>query len=217
MSIRNALCVAVIFFMGVSTATAMTVISQLSVSVPVQATPWGPVTVTLPQFDQSMFPNYELQEVCFTLDGVADSHVDVTAIENTNIVEGDVGAFIQATNFSTGSLSLNAIPSGTFAPPVLALSATDVMSFDLTGTDSDSLLLNSGLAPYIGTGTVTADLSAVGTNSSRTAGGNFELVQETTASATLTIEYKGVLVPEPSSSLLALAGLGIFLGIARRK
>ena len=188
MRIRNALCVAAIFLMGVSTANGMTVISQLSVSVPTQATPWGPTTVSLPQFDPAMFPGYELQEVCFNLEGMAESHIDVTAVENTSILNGDVGAFIQATNFSTGTLSLNAIPTGTFAPPVLSLTAPNSIEFDLAGTDTDSLLLNSALAPYIGTGNVTADLSAVGTNSVQTAVGNFELVQETTASGIFTIE-----------------------------
>lgn len=197
-------------------AFAAPVISELTVSVPLQATPWGPVTVTLPQFDQGMYPGYELQEVCFILEGTADSDVSVTAVESTTILSGDVGAFIQATNFSAGTLTLNAIPSGSFAPPALTMTSGQVANYDLTGTDTDSILLTSGLAAYIGTGTITADLTAVGTNSVQTAGGNYDLSQTTTASGTLKVQYKGILVPEPNSMVLALGGF-LLLGLRVRK
>lgn len=179
----------------------------------------GAQTVTLNQFDAAAFPNYELTEVWLTLEGAAETAITVTAVGDVSVPGGPIGANIEAFNFSAGpaTLSLNALPGGTF-PAVNLLSGVVDGPNQFSGSDTDTAVLTGAdLATFIGSGTFSADVSANGFfDAGQLTGGNIDTSQETTASGTLTIQYKGELVPEPTSiTLMMIAGLGL-LGFTRK-
>ena len=194
------------------------VIDEFSQSVDLTDTPWA-TTVSLPQYNPADYGGSVLAEIMFTLDGEAESSVDLTAITDSSVLQGEVGAIVTAKN-STLGLELNALPMGTYAPPTIpVLSGSTTTLADVSGMDIDMEVLNgSSMDPYIGTGSFTVDLDAIGSSSQALAGGNVDVSQRTQALAVLTVQYKvEEVVPEPAAATMALfAVLGI-MGFRRRR
>lgn len=194
-------------WIAVGTANAqLIVIDSFSELVDLTDTPWS-TTVTLPQYDPAAYGGSVLAEIMFTLDGEAESNVNLAAVTNSSVIEGEVGAVVSATN-STLGLELNALPMGQYAPPTISVAAGQTTTLaDVSGMDTDMVTyVGSEMDPYIGSGTFTVDLAAVGSAFQRTAGGNLDASQRTRALAELTVQYKvEEIVPEPSSSTIALA------------
>lgn len=193
------------------------VIDEFSESVDLSSTPWDTV-ISLPQYNPDNYGGSVLEEIMFTLDGEASSTVDLTAITESNVLEGDVGAFLTATNTDLG-LSLNALPRGTYAPPIITAAAGSTTTLaNVTGQDQDMLTLSGpDMDPYIGSGSFTVDLNAIGTASQSLAGGNLDVSHRTQAFGVLTVQYKvGEIVPEPTSISMLVFGLLGLAGFRRR-
>jgi|GEM_PF-4253134 len=203
---------------GSLTNAQLVVVDQFSESVNLTDTPWE-TTVSLPQYDPAEYGGSVLAEIMFTLDGEAVSTVDLTAVTASNVLEGEVGALVSASNSSLG-LQLNALPMGIYAPPVIDVAPGDNTTLaNVSGMDTDMLtLVGSEMTPYIGSGNFTIDLEALGTASQRLAGGNLDVSQRTQANAVLTVQYKvEEIIPEPATGTMALFGVLGLLGFRRRK
>lgn len=201
---------AALTLLAVGTANAqLIVIDSFSELVDLTDTPWS-TTVTLPQYDPAQYGGAALAEIMFTLDGEAESGVNLAAVTDSSVAEGEVGAIVSATN-STLGLELNALPMGNYAPPIINVAAGETTTLaNVSGMDIDMVtLVGADMSPYIGDGSFTVDLAAVGSAFQRTAGGNLDVSQRTQALAELTVEYKIVPEPEASSIALAFALLGL--------
>ena len=193
------------------------VIDQFSQSMGLTDTPWA-TTVSLPQYDPAEYGGSVLAEIMFILDGEAVSSVDLTAVTPSNVIQGEVGALVSATN-STLGLQLNALPMGTFAPPIIDVAAGVTTTLaNVSGVDDDMVtLVGAEMDPFIGSGSFTVDLEALGTSSQSLAGGNLDVSQRTQASAVLTVQYKvAEIVPEPATGTMAIFGILGLLGFRRR-
>lgn len=198
-----------------SNAQELIVVDQFSESVDLTDTPWD-LTISLPQYNPADYGGSVLAEIMFTLNGEAVSTVDLTAVTDSNVLEGEVGAIVSASNSSLG-LQLNALPMGIYAPPTIDVPAGETTTLaDVAGMDTDMItLVGSEMTPYIGDGEFTIDLGALGTSSQSLAGGNLDGSHRTQANAVLTVEYK--IVPEPATGTMIAFGLLGLLGFRRRK
>lgn len=174
-----------------------------------ESTPWA-TTFDVPLYNGSL----PLAEVMITLNGTAESDLDITATGgDVTVLVGEVGAFINANSPGVG-LDINAIPNGVFAPPAIVVPGGTTESLvDVSGSDADMDTFTGSPAvdPYVGVGTFPVDVSAIGTQTLTTSGGNQDSSQTTVATATLTVQYK-VMIPEPTSlSLVALGLAGAFI------
>ena len=196
------------------------VIDQFSESVDLTDTPWAQ-TVTLPKYNPADYGGSVLAEIMFTLDGEAESNVDLTAVTDSSVLEGEVGAIVTASNSNLG-LELNALPMGTYAPPAIAVAAGSTTTLaDVSGMDTDMVtFVGEAMAPYTGEGTFTVDLSALGSSFQKLAGGNVDVSHRTRALADLSVIYKvAEVVPEPNarSQAIMLFGLLGICGFRRRR
>ena len=197
---------ALVMLIAAGTASGqLIIIDEFSELVDLTDTPWS-TTVTLPQYDPADYGGSVLAEIMFTLDGEAESSVDLIAVTDSSVAEGEVGAIVSATN-STLGLELNALPMGEYAPPIINVAAgASTTLANVSGMDVDMVTLSgTDMDPYIGSGEFTVDLTAVGSAFQRTAGGNLDVSQRTRALAELTVQYKvEEIVPEPSTSSIAM-------------
>ncbi|MGA2324632.1 MAG: PEP-CTERM sorting domain-containing protein [Sedimentisphaerales bacterium] len=91
-------------------------------------------------------------------------------------------------------------------------SGTTVATF--TPSDSEVLLYNSGLASFIGTGSLTFGLVSDAYTALQTTGGNMASSMSTTGQAGVIVAYNYTPIPEPAT--VCLLGLGV-LSLIRRK
>jgi len=212
----GAIGIALAAMANLAAAQTLTVLETKTCEFPVSLTDWQS-SCQIDFYDG----NRTLEEVMITLDGGADSDVTITAGTDANVERGEVGADINASwSISGQNLSLNALPTGDFAPPAFTVPGGTVEAVaDISGTDQDMLIetgaTNPNVAIYNGTGTFTVDVAATGFIDARIRGGNNTTEQATDAFATLTVQYKGT--PEPNGSLMAtFAFLGL-VGFRRRR
>jgi PEP-CTERM motif-containing protein len=216
---KTAMCVVMALVFVTGTAMGGVVFSD-SDSVPVQSTNFDEApdvtSVTLSKYLGAA----TITKVVITLDASVEGTIK---FENEDAVEADVVAKLQAVVDVDGGLLS--------ATPAVDKSELDVAAYDgttdflgvsgrthasLSGSDSDSVTLTGGaMAPYLGAGTVTFDVDALGT-SFASGPGNISSQFITDAGAVVTIEYYSEEggVPEPGA--MALMGLGL-AGLARRK
>lgn len=201
---------------GTVNAQALTVLETHTCTFPTTLTSWES-TCQIDFFDG---PGV-LEEVMVTLDGGAESDVIIAAVTDANVDRGEVGADITASwSISGQNLSLNALPTGDFAPPAFTVAGGVTQTVaDINGTDQAVLTQtgasNPAVSLYNGTGTFDVDVAANGFIDARIRGGNNSTEQKTDAFATLTVQYKGT--PEPSGSLMAGFALLGLVGFRRRR
>jgi hypothetical protein len=179
---------------------------------------------TLPLFDPSLGT---LTKVTLTLD--ASTSAGTIAWDNEALVSTDITLGIGAEVTAVGLAGITAV-----AVPLQTDSATGIDadndgaadfigtdSFSVvggSGSDSDSDMLTSGLAPYIGLGTFDVDVSAVVETFLSTTGGfgPIDPVPGTT-DGTVTVTYEYTTAPEPLAAVLLASGLAGLLTAARRR
>ena len=206
--------------MATAASAQLTVLETHTCTFPVTLTSWQS-SCQVDLYDGSGV----LEEVMVTLDGGAESELTLEnqSGSNATVLDGFVGANIAAAwTISGQNLSLNALPTGTFAPPSLTIPGNSTTTLaDVSGTDTD-MLTNNGVANpavtiYNGTGTFTVDVNADGVLSNLISGGNVALDQDTEAFATFTVQYKGTPEPNLSPSLLSAFALAGIAGFRRRR
>lgn len=226
--IKYALVVLSIAMLGFQSAFAETVSVTYTATMDRTATPWGVTTfpfsqpeeiLQLPLFNPDDFPTWEsLDAVCLQLDGVVDTEITITAINDVAVNTGTVGASIDA-DFSNGmtTLSLNVLPGGSYPAVNLFAGMTDGPRM-ISGTDTDSTELTTGFEDFVGAGVFDVIVSALGSSIFDTTGGNVDPLQLTDASAVVSVTYKGTaIVPEPSTGILGILAFAGITAMGRRR
>jgi hypothetical protein len=186
------------------------------------------VTFSIPQFDPSLGT---LTSVEFDLDSsfkstltaqatslnqrITQAFVDPTVLlsapDHSTLISDALGwiNFVGSGPSGTGSLAIPLVPPG----PVYASSQTLA--------NSDSLVLSTGLSPYIGLGNANLPFSATVPNATLSVhGSNNTITMETVATVGLTVTYRYAAgaIPEPGTlALLAAAAVGIVVCVRRRR
>jgi hypothetical protein len=194
-------------------------------SISLQSTNWGPLTLSLTQFDSSLGT---LNSVTFTLSGNVEGSAGAESLDaSPSTVTLDLGAAIEADIAGLGSSGVADITINPVNSQTIGLTAFDgtidfagtsgVDTGTVTGSDSNFATYASGLAPFIGGGTFDVDLSADGEFSGSGAG-NLVTRSNTSASASITVlyDYTPAVIPLPASALLLLGGLGGLAMVRRR-
>lgn len=191
--------------------------------VSLSSTNWSD-TVAVSQFDTALGT---LTGVTFTLEGEVDGSFSVESLDAAPAtVTASLGARIEAGHATLGSLGV-VLP---VADASFALSAFDG-TIDFAGTsgtagtgnatDMVSSTLTSGLDPFLGTGTISFDVTAEGASTGSGAG-NLITQFATNAAAAVTVVYEYTAapvaaVPLPAGLPLLLTGLGALAVLRRRK
>lgn len=141
---------------------------------------------------------------------IEDPTIQLNAPDSSTLINNTLG-WITLVGTPTAPASGSArirIPKLPLAP----YSATQSLSGSGTQT------ITSGLSAYIGSGNVDLPFAATVPNFTlATLGGNNNTSMSTFASADLTVTYDYTPVPEPSSIITLLGGLGSLLAFRRRK
>lgn len=210
---------AVVGLTTVSAQAALTVMDTDTFDFPLSP---GATTVELNQFDD----NGGLHELCkVTIEITGTISADVTA-ENNSQIPGDMG--VNLTGFvNIIGHGLDATANIFLVTPTVAVTATDNggipngMGTDfndfgtVSDTDSDDDMLTTGLAAFVGGGTLLFDVAGSGGFSITGVTDSTQDVSNFGASGTAKVTYEYKIVPEPAS--MALLGLGGLAVLRRRK
>ena len=201
-------------------ASAATV--SYSANVPLQTTDWN-TTLDLPKFNPSLGT---LNSISFSLTGNLEGTV---SLENQSQSPANVGTVLNATltlarpDMTVLVVAIPAIPrnfAATAYDGTLDYGGTSGITYPTTSasnTENSGLLTSAAdKALFLGPGTISLPVNAIGF-----AGGsgsaNLALLFSADAGADASVTYDYTTVPEPSSLLALLSGLGGLAGFAFRR
>ncbi len=203
--------------------TALTVVMSLqagaavisyNASIPFSTTNWAQA-LAIQQFDPALGT---LTSVAFTLTGKLEG---AARFENLDAAPGQVVMNLSALivlKAPDDSILASSAPSQSTSDSVTAFDGTEDFSgtsgktyLALTDSVTVSNIINSGLDPYIGVGTINLPIMATG-SASGAGPGNLVLQFDMKAGADILVEYTYEPIPEPSGLLAFGFGVAAFAG-----
>ncbi|MFW2542146.1 choice-of-anchor E domain-containing protein [Primorskyibacter sp. 2E107] len=220
----KSIALAVVVVAGLAAGAAQAATATYSGSVASTSTNWSD-SVLLTQFDPLLGT---LDSVSLSLTGSVDGDANAESLDGAPaVITLSLSATITASvaGFPGLSVDVNPLSSSIFNATsfdgTIDFGGTSGVSYSgLTASDSDTSVFTSGLSPFIGNGTFSLDLSAVGASSGSGAGNLItQFFTDAGATASVTYNYTPPIseVPLPAGAPLLIGALGGLALVRRRK